>query len=566
MNSEIFGVILMFLLMVLMAIPLGRYIGKVYLGEKTWLDFIFNPIDNLIFKISGIRVKNEMNWKQNLVALLTINLVWFILSMFVLMNMGWLPLNTDGNPSMTADLAFNTTVSFVSNTNLQHYSGESGVSYLGQLLLMLFQFISAGAGMAACAIVFKAMMEKQSENLGNFYNYFVKSCTRILLPLSIVVAILLVFNGTPMTFKGKDTFISVQGDTVNVSRGPSAAMIAIKQLGTNGGGYFGVNSSHPFENPSYFTNIVENISIILIPIAMIFALGYMLKRKKLAWMIFAVMTIGFLCLVIPAIYFEMKGNPAIGKMGISQQLGSMEGKELRFGSAASAYWGITTTVTSNGSVNAMHDSFTPLTGMFALLGMMVNSFYGGVGVGFLNFYIFIIIAVFISGLMVGRTPEFLGKKIEAKEMKIAAIIALLHPFLILVGTALSSYIYAHNPSAYAGWLNNPGNHGFSEMLYEYTSSSANNGSGFEGLGDNTQWWNISCGIVMLLARFLPIIGPIAIAGILAKKKYTPESAGTLKTDTGTFAIMIFAVIFIIAALSFFPALTLGPIAEFFGMK
>jgi K+-transporting ATPase ATPase A chain len=566
MNSEIVGVILMFLLMVFLAIPLGRYIGKVYLGDKTWLDFIFNPIDNLIFKLSGIRVKTEMNWKQHLIALLTINLIWFILSMFILMNMSWLPLNPDANPSMTADLAFNTTISFVANTNLQHYSGESGVSYLGQLLLMLFQFISAGAGMAACAVVFKAMMEKQSENLGNFYNYFIKSCTRVLLPLSIVVAIILVFNGTPMTFKGKDSFISVQGDTVSVSRGPSAAMIAIKQLGTNGGGFFGANSAHPFENPSYFTNIIENICIVLIPIAMIFALGYMLKRKKFAWMIFAVMTIGFLFLLIPSIYFEMKGNPAIGKMGITQQLGSMEGKEVRFGSAASAYWGITTTVTSNGSVNAMHDSFTPLTGMFALLGMMVNSFYGGVGVGFLNFYIFIIIAVFISGLMVGRTPEFLGKKIEAKEMKIAAIIALLHPFLILVGTALSSYIYAHNPTAYAGWLNNPGNHGFSEMLYEYTSSSANNGSGFEGLGDNTQWWNISCGVVMLLARFLPIIGPIAIAGILAKKKYTPESAGTLKTDTGTFAIMIFAVIFIIAALSFFPALTLGPIAEFFGMK
>lgn len=566
MNSEIVGVILMFLLMVFLAIPLGRYIGKVYLGDKTWLDFIFNPIDNVIFKLSGIRVKTEMNWKQHLIALLTINLIWFILSMFILMNMSWLPLNPDANPSMTADLAFNTTISFVANTNLQHYSGESGVSYLGQLLLMLFQFISAGAGMAACAVVFKAMMEKQSESLGNFYNYFIKSCTRVLLPLSIVVAIILVFNGTPMTFKGKDNFISVQGDTVSVSRGPSAAMIAIKQLGTNGGGFFGANSAHPFENPSYFTNIIENICIVLIPIAMIFALGYMLKRKKFAWMIFAVMTIGFLFLLIPSIYFEMKGNPAIGKMGITQQLGSMEGKEVRFGSAASAYWGITTTVTSNGSVNAMHDSFTPLTGMFALLGMMVNSFYGGVGVGFLNFYIFIIIAVFISGLMVGRTPEFLGKKIEAKEMKIAAIIALLHPFLILVGTALSSYIYAHNPTAYAGWLNNPGNHGFSEMLYEYTSSSANNGSGFEGLGDNTQWWNISCGVVMLLARFLPIIGPIAIAGILAKKKYTPESAGTLKTDTGTFAIMIFAVIFIIAALSFFPALTLGPIAEFFGMK
>lgn len=566
MNTEIIGILVMFLLMVVLAIPLGRYIGKVFAGERTWADRIFNPLDRLFFKVSGIDPQTEMNWKQHLVALLTINLVWFLFSMFVLMNMGWLPLNPDQNPSMSADLAFNTSVSFISNTNLQHYSGESGVSYMGQLVLMLFQFISAGAGMAACAVVFKAMKEKQADGLGNFYNYFIRSCTRILLPISVIVAVLLVFNGTPMTFKGKDQFVSLQGDTVNVSRGPSAAMIAIKQVGTNGGGFFGVNSAHPLENPDYFTNIVENVCIVLIPVAMIFALGYMLKRKKLAWMIFAVMTAGFLLLLIPSIYQEMNGNPAIAKMGITQNMGSMEGKEVRFGSAASAFWGITTTCTSNGSVNAMHDSFTPLTGMLAMLGMMINSFYGGVGVGFLNFYIFIIIAVFISGLMVGRTPEFLGKKIEAKEMKIAAIIALLHPFLILVGTALSSYLYAHNPAAYSGWLNNPGNHGFSEMLYEYTSSSANNGSGFEGLGDNTPWWNISCGIVMLLSRFLPIIGPVAIAGILARKKYVPESAGTLQTDTGTFGIMIFAVIFIVAALSFFPALTLGPIAEFFGMK
>ena len=506
-----------------------------------------------------------MNWKQHLVALLTINLVWFLFSMLVLMTMGSLPLNPDSNPSMSADLAFNTSISFVSNTNLQHYSGESGVTYLGQLVLMLFQFISAGTGMAACAVVFKAMKEKHTEKLGNFYAFFIKSCTRILLPISIIVAIILVCNGTPMTFKGKDQFISLQGDTVQVSRGPSAALIAIKQLGTNGGGFFGANSAHPLENPNYFTNAVENVCIILIPIAMIFALGYMLKRKKFAWMIFSVMTIGFLLLLIPSVYYEMKGNPAIGKIGISQPLGSMEGKEVRFGPAASAFWGITTTVTSNGSVNAMHDSFTPLTGMFTMLGMMINSFYGGVGVGFLNFYIFIIIAVFISGLMVGRTPEFLGKKIEAKEMKIAAIIALLHPFLILVGTAIASHLFAHDPVAYAGWLNNPGNHGFSEMLYEFTSSSANNGSGFEGLGDNTRFWNISCGIGMLLARFLPIIGPIAIAGILANKKYVPETAGTLKTDTSTFGIMVFAVIFIIAALSFFPALSLGPIAEYFSL-
>jgi K+-transporting ATPase ATPase A chain len=299
---------------------------------------------------------------------------------------------------------------------------------------------------------------------------------------------------------------------------------------------------------------------------MVFALGYILKRHRLAWMIFGVMTIGFLCLLIPTIQQETAGNTAIANMGITQPLGSMEGKEVRFGSAASAFWAITTTCTSNGSVNAMHDSLTPLSGMFAMLGMMVNSFYGGVGVGFLNFYVFIIIAVFISGLMVGRTPEFLGKKIEAREMKIAAIIALLHPLLILAGTALSSYLYAHNSQAYAGWLYNPGSHGFSEMLYEFTSSAANNGSGFEGLGDNTPFWNIACGIIMLLSRYLPIIGPLAIAGLLAQKKYIPQSAGILQTDTPTFGVMVFAVIFIIAALSFFPALSLGPIAEYFGMK
>jgi len=566
MNSEIIGILFLFAASLALAIPLGRYIGKVYSGDKTWPDKILAPIDTVFFKLSGINPAREMSWKQHLAALLTVNLVWFLLSMLVLMNMSWLPLNPDGNPSMTADLAFNTTVSFVSNTNLQHYSGESGVSYLGQMMLMLFQFISAATGMAICAAVFMAMKERGTGKLGNFYNFFVKSCTRVLLPLAIVVAVVLLFNGTPMTFEGKDQYISLQGDTVNVSRGPAAAMIAIKQLGTNGGGFFGANSAHPLENPNYLTNAVENISIVLIPMALIFTMGYILRRRKLAWTIFGVMTLGFLLLLIPTVINEMNGSSAIHQLGIAQPLGSMEGKEVRFGPAASSFWAITTTCTSNGSVNAMHDSLTPLSGMFAMLGMMINSFYGGVGVGFLNFYVFIIIAVFISGLMVGRTPEFLGRKIEAKEMKIAAIIALLHPLCILAATAISSYLYAHNPGAYAGWLANPGSHGFSEMLYEYTSSAANNGSGFEGLGDNTPFWNISCGIVMLLSRYLPIIGPVAIAGILARKKYIPASAGTLQTDTATFGLMVFAVIFIVAALSFFPALTLGPIAEFFGMN
>ncbi|MFC4262321.1 potassium-transporting ATPase subunit KdpA [Ferruginibacter yonginensis] len=565
MNTEIMGIVAMFILLLLLAIPLGNYMGKVLSNQKTWLDVIINPIDHFCYKISGIDVRKSMNWKQHLIALLTINFIWFLIAMFVLTNMSWLPLNPDANPSMSGDLAFNTAISFITNTNLQHYSGETGLSYLGQLSLMLWQFISAGTGIAICAVVFMAMKTSATNELGNFYQYFVRSCTRILLPIALVVATILVLNGTPMTFAGKDTITTLQGDTVQVSRGPVAAFVAIKQIGTNGGGFFGPNSAHPFENTNYLVNMVETISLVLIPIAMIFAMGFILRKRKLAWVIFGVMTIGFLCLLIPSVINEMKGNSAITAMGIAQPMGSMEGKEVRFGSAASAYWAINTTATSNGSVNAMHDSMTPLTGMCTMLGMMVNCFYGGVGVGFLNFYIFIILAVFISGLMVGRTPEFLGKKIEAKEMKIAMMIALLHPLLILTGTALASHVYAHNPTAYAAWLNNPSYHGFSEMLYEFTSSSANNGSGFEGLGDNTPFWNIACGIVMLLARYLPIIGPVAIAGMLAQKKYIPESNGTLKTDTATFGLMICAVIALVAALSFFPALALGPIAEHFSM-
>jgi len=563
MNTEILGIIVIFFGTLALAYPLGKYIAKVFAGEKTLLDPVFNPIEKIFFRFSGIDASKEMNWKQSMVALLVINVVWFLLGMLILMCQGWLPLNPDGNPSMSADLAFNTTVSFVSNTNLQHYSGETGVSYLGQLLLQLFQFISAGTGIAACAIVFNALKERTADKLGNFYNYFIKSCTRILLPLAIIVATILIFHGSPMTFNGKETMLSLQGDTMHVSTGPAAAMIAIKQIGTNGGGYFGANSAVPFENPDYLTNIAENGSIFLLATALVFALGFYLKRKKLAWMIFGVMTVCSLLLIVPTVFQEMKGNPAIAKMGISQPLGNMEGKEVRFGPAASALWEITTTNTSNGSVNSMHDSSMPISGMCAMLGMMINAIYGGVGVGFLNFFIFIIIAVFISGLMVGRTPEFLGKKIEAREMKIAMVIFLLHPLLILTGTAMSTYLYATNPHELAGWLNNPGYHGFSEMLYEFTSSSANNGSGFEGLGDGTAFWNISCGIVMLLSRFLPIIGPVAIAGLLAQKKFIPEGSGTLKTDTGTFGIMVFAVIVVLVGLSFFTALALGPLAEHF---
>ncbi|WP_278672857.1 potassium-transporting ATPase subunit KdpA [Alistipes indistinctus] len=562
MNTEILGVILQLVCLVGLSYPLGRYIAKVYKGEKTWSDFMA-PIERWIYKFSGINPEEEMNWKQFLKALLIVNLFWFFWGMILLVSQGILPLNPDGNPGQSPDLAFNTCISFMVNCNLQHYSGETGLSYFTQLfVIMLFQFITAACGMAALAGVFKAMAAKTTQTIGNFWAYLVKSTTRILMPLSLLVGILLIINGTPMTFKGQQHLTTLEGTEQVISQGPTAAIVPIKQLGTNGGGYFGVNSSHPLENPNAFTNMLECWSILILPMAMVFALGFYLKRRKLAWTIYGVMLFAYLVGITVSVNQEMGGNPQIAGMGISQDMGSMEGKEVRIGSAASAMWGMTTTVTSNGSVNSMHDSQTPLSGMLQMLNMQINCWFGGVGVGFMNYYAFLIIAVFISGLMVGRTPEFLGKKIEAREMKIATLVVLLHPFIILVGTALAAGLIAHNPSL--GWLNNPSYHGLSEMLYEYTSSAANNGSGFEGLGDNTPFWNISCGIVLILGRYFPIVGQVAIAGLLANKKFIPESAGTLKTDTMTFAVMTFAVIVIVAALSFFPALTLGPIADYLG--
>jgi len=563
MTQELLGILVIFGGTLLLAVPLGRYLATIYRGDKSWSDFLA-PLERLLFRLGGVNPAKEMSWPQHLVALLTINVAWFGWAMLVLCTQGSLPLNPDHNPSMTPDQAFNTAISFLVNCNLQHYSGESGATYFSQLFAITFlQFVTAATGMAACVVVFNALRDGAGDKLGNFYNYFVKSITRVLLPLALGVALVLVFQGTPMNWAGKASIVTVQGDSISVSRGPAAAMIAIKELGTNGGGFFGANSAHPLENPTYLTNAVENVALMLIPLALVFALGHYLRRPRLAYMVLGVMTAGFLLLLAPTVYYEMHGNPAIARLGVDQQLGALEGKEMRFGAAASAFWGVTNTVISCGSVNSMHDSHMPISGMAELLGMMTNAFYGGVGVGFLNFFVFVIIAVFIAGLMVGRTPEFLGRKIEAREMKIAVLVALLHPLLILVGTALSAHLYTSNPAEYAGWLANPGYHGFSEMLYEFTSSAANNGSGFEGLGDNTPWWNISTGVVMLLARYLPIIGPVAIAGLLARKQPVPESAGTLRTDTATFGVLVFFVIWIIAALAFFPALALGPLAEHF---
>lgn len=568
MNTELLGSIAQIMLMIILAWPLGKYIAKVYKGEKTCLDFMA-PVERFIFKLCGIDPKVEMGWKSFLKALLTVNLFWFFWGILLLYFQQYLPLNPDGNAGQSSHLSFNTCISFMVNCNLQHYSSESGLTYFTQLfVIMLFQFITAATGMAALAGVFKAMGEKTTQTIGNFWDLLMKSVTRILLPLSLIIGFILILEGTPMGFDGKMKLTTLEGQEQLVSQGPAAAIIPIKQLGTNGGGYFGVNSAHPLENPTYLTNMVECISILLLPMAMVFALGFYLKRKKLACSIFGVMLFAYLAGVGINTYYETKGNPMIAAMGIDQSAGAMEGKETRLGAAATALWSATTTVTSNGSVNGMHDSTMPLSGMVEMLNMQINTWFGGVGVGFLNYYAFLIIAVFISGLMVGRTPEFLGKKVEAREMKIATIVALAHPFVILIFTAISCYIYVHHPAfveSEGGWLNNPGFHGLSEMLYEYTSSSANNGSGFEGLGDNTWFWNFTTGLALIISRYLPIIGQVAIAGLLAQKKFIPESAGTLKTDTATFAMMTFCVIFIVAALSFFPALTLGPIAEYFSI-
>ncbi|MGE5431969.1 MAG: potassium-transporting ATPase subunit KdpA [Syntrophomonadaceae bacterium] len=564
MNTEILGIAATFILSVIFAYPLGKYMARVFKGEKLWSDF-FSPLERLVFRISGIDPNKPMDWKENLKAMLLLNLVFF-LWVFLLLLVSQPFLNPMKIKGMEPTLAFNTAVSFVTNTNIQHYSGETALSYFSQLFLLMFmQFVSAGTGIAAVALLFKGLVQRQSTDIGNFYNLLVKSITRILLPISSVVALILLLNGVPMNFGAYPRITTLQGDTVTVATGPAAPMIAIKQAGTNGGGWFGTNSAHPFENPNYLTNMVENYSIIVIAMGLVFSFSFYLRKMKLGFIIAGVMAVFMLTFILLALHWEMQGNPEIKAMGISPRNSSnMEGKEVRFGAAASAYWAVTTTSTSSGSVNSMHDSFMPLSGGILITDMMMNVIFGGVGVGFLNFFIYLVVAVFIAGLMVGRTPELLGKKIEAKEIKIAAIVLLLHPLLILLGTAISSHIASVNPKI--GWISNPGYHGFSQMLYEFSSASANNGSEFAGLNVNSYYWNIIDGVVMLLARFIPIAGPVAIGGLLAKKKTVPESAGTLRIDSLTFGLVLISVIVIVSALSFFPALAVGPVAEYFSMQ
>jgi len=404
--------------------------------------------------------------------------------------------------------------------------------------------------------------------LGNFDVDLTRATARVFLPLSLLLGAILLSQGSLMTFEGAAKAATLEGQEQTIARGVVAPMVAIKQLGTNGGGYFGPNSTHPYENSTPLSNFVETWSITIIPMAMVWTLGHMVHRRRLATVVFVTMLALYLPMVTFGVGIDALGNPAISAMGVDQSTGSMEGKEVRFGSSLSALWSVTTTVTSNGSVNAMHDSLTPLGGLMPMIGMWLNNIFGGVGVGFINMLIYIIVAVFIAGMMIGRTPEFLGKKVEAKEIKLASLALLWHPLAILVGTAVACYIWATtaDPGTALAWLKNPGPHGFSEMLYEFSSATANNGSGFEGLGDNTPFWNISTGLVMLLSRYIPIIAPLALAGTLAAKPAAPETAGSLRADSGTFGFTLWAIVVILGLLMFMPVAVLGPIAEHLAMR
>ena len=561
MVTQIIGLGLLFGIAIGIAIVVGRYMSRVFKGQRNGLDFLAH-LERLIYRIGGIETTEPMTWRQYAVALLTINGLWLIYAFILLLTQAGIPLwNQQGIPSMEWTLALNTAISFLTSTNLQHYSGESGATYFSQMAVLTFlQFVSGGTSLAVSVAVVRSLQDKASTSVGNFYQDFVLSITRVFLPLSLLGAVLLMFTGVPMTFEPYSIIKTLEGAQQTVANGPVAAMLPIKHLGSNGGGFFGTNTAHPFENPSFFSYIINLLNVFLLPLAFVFFVGYFLNRRKLAVILFTIMTSCWLALTIPTIQQELAGNVAISQLGIDQSAGSLEGKEMRFGTLASAFWCGVNVVIPAGTLTSMHDSYTPLSGVFMLLGMQVDAFYGGVGTGFLYMFLYIIIAIFIGSLMIGRTPELLGKKVGIPEIQIASFVIVMMPFFYIGATGVAVAIQNANPAI--GWLSNGGFHGFTTMLYEFVSSAAGNGSGFEGLGDNTPFWNVSTAIVMVGGRFIPIIGPLAIAGILFEKNYIPPTSGVLPTESWTFGLLLTAVIIIIGALCFFPALAIGPIAEY----
>ena len=576
--------VLTLIIYLILVIPVGRYLYHIAAGKHTFADPVFDRVDGAIYKLGGVDPHKGMNWKQYAMALIGTNAVMIAIGYLILRLQSIPLLNPNGIEGMEPTLAFNTIISFMTNTNLQHYSGESGLSYLSQMLVIIFMmFVSAASGYAACVAFIRGLAGKTKDNVGNFFADLVRITTRVLLPFSLVGGLLLVWQGVQQNFSENVVVQTLEGTYQVLAMGPVAALEIIKHLGTNGGGFFGANSTTPMENPTILSNLIELYSMMLLPGACVITFGKMVgegrrqhqKSKtpenalpahqegitarllgKEGRSIFLAMGILFLVGLSLCYWAELQGNPALAEIGLNQSAGSMEGKEVRFGIAQSALFTTVTTSFTTGTVNNMHDTLTPLGGMVPLLHMMLNCVFGGKGVGLMNMILYAILAVFICGLMVGRTPEYLGKKIEGREMKLTALAIIIHPLLILAFSAL-----AVATAAGRAGITNPGFHGLSQVLYEYASSAANNGSGFEGLADNTYFWNITTGIVMFLGRYLPIVIQLAIAGSLMKKNYVNESAGTLRTSTVSFAVILVFVVYIFAALTFFPALALGPIAE-----
>jgi K+-transporting ATPase ATPase A chain len=554
--------------------PLGIHIAKVYEGGTLGIMNILTPIENFIYKISGIKKEEEMSWEKYATAVLSFSLAGMFVLYLIQRLQSTIPLNPQKLSSVSPASAFNTTVSFVTNTNWQGYSGETTMSYLTQMLgLEVQNFVSAASGMAVLVAMIRGFVRCKVDTIGNFWVDLTRTILYILLPMSFVFSLVLVSQGVVQSLRPYSDVQLIQPvvyanqrsatDTITIRKqtlplGPAASQIAIKQLGTNGGGFFNTNSAHPFENPTPLSNFLEMLAILLIPAALCYTFGCMIGDTRQGWVLLAAMFIVFVPLVFLDYYFEQQGNPHFVATQIDNSGGNMEGKEVRFGIVNSALWASATTAASNGSINSMHDSFSPIGGIILMWFMQLGEIiFGGVGSGLYGMLIFVIIAVFVAGLMVGRTPEYLGKKIEAFEMKMASLVILIPAALVLLGTAVAVI----NKAGLAG-IANPGPHGFSEVLYAFSSAGNNNGSAFAGLSSDTPFYNTILGIAMFFGRFWIMIPVLAISGSLAKKKYTPVSVGTLPTHTSLFALLLISVIVLVGALTFLPALALGPIAEY----
>ncbi|MBD9628551.1 potassium-transporting ATPase subunit KdpA [Pseudomonas sp. PDM19] len=558
MNSHDLLLIVAFLALVLVPAPfLGRFYYKVMEGQRTFLSPLFLPVERAIYRACGIRPEDEQDWKSYTLALLAFNLVGLVLLFAILVLQGLLPLNPQNLLGLEWTLAFNTAVSFVTNTNWQAYSGEASLSYLSQMLGLTVQnFVSAAVGLAVLVALARGISRKSTNNLGNFWVDLTRATLYGLIPLCLLLALLLVWQGVPQTFLDYAHALTVQGADQSIPLGPAASQIAIKQLGTNGGGFFGVNSAHPFENPTIWSNLFEVVSIILIPAALVFTFGHYVKDLRQSRAILGCMLVLFALGLGVTLWAEYQPNPALSALPV-EQVAPLEGKESRFGTTASVLWAVTTTAASNGSVNAMHDSLNPLSGMVAMLNMMVGEvIFGGVGAGLYGMLLFVLVAVFLAGLMVGRTPEYLGKKLEAREVRLLVATLLVMPVGVLVLGAIAASL----PGP-ASAVSNPGAHGFSQLLYAYTSGTANNGSAFGGFGANTPFHNLMIALAMLIGRFGYILPVMAIAGSLAAKKATPVGPNSFPTHGLLFVSLLTATILLVGGLNFLPTLVLGPVAD-----